>query len=74
MPRLPRKPSAPRPFGPAGAAAAALARRRDARAPRVTVRDRAGRLCVLDPSEPAAARLLEASAALLTAAAAMPDD
>jgi hypothetical protein len=74
MPRLPRKPSAPRPYGPAGAAAAALARRRDARAPRVTVRDRAGRMRVLDPSEPAAERLLEASAALLTAAAELPDD
>jgi hypothetical protein len=68
MPRLPRKPSAPRPYGAVGAAAAAIARRRDARAPRVTVRDRAGRARTLDPSEPAAERLLEAAAAVLEAA------
>jgi shikimate 5-dehydrogenase len=68
MPRLPRKPSAPRPYGAGGAAAAALARRRDARAPRVTVRDRAGRVSTLDPADPAAERLLEAAAELLAAA------
>jgi hypothetical protein len=68
MPRLPRKPSAPRPYGAVGAAAAALARRRDARAPRVTLRDRAGRVRTLDAAEPAAERLLEAAERLLDAA------
>jgi hypothetical protein len=73
MPRLPRKPTAPRPYGAVGAAAAALARRRESRAPRVTLRDRGGHLRVLDADEPAAARLLEASAALLAAATETPD-
>ena len=73
MPRLPRKPSAPRPYGAVGAAAAALARRRDARAPRVTVRDRAGRVSTLDPSDPSAERLLEAAVDLLAGAAAAED-
>jgi hypothetical protein len=68
MPRLPRKPSAPRPYGAVGAAAAALARRRDARAPRVTLRDRAGRVRTLDGDEPAAERLLAAAERLLGAA------
>ena len=68
MPRLPRKPSAPRPYGAVGAAAAALSRRRDARAPRVTLRDRAGRVSTLDPSDPTAERLLDAAAELLAAA------
>jgi hypothetical protein len=68
MPRLPRKPSAPRPYGAVGAAAAALARRRDARAPRVTLRDRAGRVRTLDAAEPAGERLLEAAERLLDAA------
>lgn len=74
MPRLPRKPSAPRPYGAVGAAAAALARRREARTPRVTLRSRDGRLRVLDVDEPAAARLLEASDALLAAAAEATDE
>jgi hypothetical protein len=69
MPRLPRKPSAPRPYGAVRGAAAAVARRREARAPRVAIRDRNGDLRVLDAGDPAAARLLEASAALLAAAA-----
>jgi hypothetical protein len=73
VPRLPRKPSAPRPYGAVGAAAAALARRRDARAPRVTVRDRSGRMRTLDPSDPSAERLLECAAAVLAAAEQVPD-
>jgi hypothetical protein len=74
MPRLPRKSSAPRPHGAVGAAAAALARRREARAPRVTLRDRGGRVRTLDPSDPAAERLLEAAAAFLAAADGAPDE
>jgi hypothetical protein len=74
MPRLPRKPTAPRPYGAVGAAAAALARRQKARAPRVTLRDRAGRTRVLEADDPAAERLLDASAALLAAAAETPDE
>ncbi|HEY7077916.1 MAG TPA: hypothetical protein VH418_21210 [Solirubrobacteraceae bacterium] len=72
-PRLPRKPSAPRPYGAVGAAAAALARRREARAPRITLRDRAGRVRTLDASDPAAERLLEAAGDLLAAAATAED-
>jgi hypothetical protein len=74
MPHLPRKPSAPRPYGAVGAAAAALARRKDARTPRVTLRDGAGRVRTLDASDPAAGRLLNAAAELLAAAAGTPDE
>jgi hypothetical protein len=69
MPRLPRKPSAPRPFGAVGAAAAALARRREARAPRITLRDGAGRSRTLAPSDSGAAPVLAAAESLLEAAA-----
>jgi hypothetical protein len=74
MPRLPRKPSAPRPHGAVGAAAAALARRRDARTPRVTLGDRFGRIRTLDPSDPVAERLLEKAAAVLAAAEHLPEE
>jgi len=69
MPRLPRKPSAPRPRGVSGAVAATLARRRQARAVRVLVRDRTGSPRVLDADEdPVARALLEAAEDLISAA------
>jgi hypothetical protein len=69
MPRNPRRPSAPRPRGAVGAVAATLARRRDARAPRVVVRDRSGQPRTLDAAEdPAATALLEAAERLISAA------
>jgi len=69
MPRLPRKPGAPRPRGVSGAVAATLARRREARAVRVVVRDRTGQPHVLDPDdEPVAKALLEAAEDLISAA------
>ena len=68
MPRLPRKPGSPRPRGVSGAVAATLARRREARAPRVVVRDESGRSRVLDPGEdPVAQELLEAAEELVSA-------
>ena len=69
MPRLPRKPSAPRPHGAVGAVAATLARRREARAPRVVVRDRTGHARALDTSEdPDGRALLEAAERLISSA------
>ncbi len=69
MPRLPRRPSGPRPRGVSGAVAATLARRRDARAPRVVVRDRTGAPRVLDASgNPVARELLAAADDLISAA------
>jgi hypothetical protein len=68
MPRLPRKPNAPRPHGPVGAVAASLARRRAARGPRVIVTDGSGVQRTLEPSDPAAAPLLEAAERLISAA------
>jgi hypothetical protein len=69
MPRLPRRPTAPRPRGVSGAVAASLRRRRDARAPRVVVRDRTGQPRVLDVSEdPLAKALIEAADDLISAA------
>jgi hypothetical protein len=69
MPRLPRRPSAPRPHGVSGAVAATLQRRRDARAPRVVIRDRTGQPHVLDPAQdPLAKALLEAADDLISAA------
>ena len=69
MPRLPKRPTAPRPRGVSGAVAATLRRRRDARAPRVVVRDRTGQPQVLDTTEDALARaLLEAADELISAA------
>jgi hypothetical protein len=69
MPRLPKRPTAPRPHGVSGAVAATLRRRRDARAPRVIVRDRTGQPQVLDTAEdPLAKALLEAADDLVSAA------
>jgi hypothetical protein len=69
MPRLPRKPGPPRVRGVSGAVAATLARRREARAPRVVVRDRDGRSHALDLGEdPVAQALLRASEDLISAA------
>ena len=68
-PRLPRRPSAPRPRGVSGAVAATLARRREARSPRVVVRDRTGQPQVLDTaSDPVAKALIEAADDLISAA------
>ena len=69
MPRLPKRPTAPRPRGVSGAVAATLARRRDARAPRVVVRDRTGQPQVLDTAEdPLAKALLDAADELISTA------
>jgi len=69
MPRLPRKPGPLRPRGVSGAVAATLARRKEARAPRVVVRDRGGRPRLLDAHEdPVAHALLKAAEDLISAA------
>jgi hypothetical protein len=69
MPRLPRRSGPPRPRGAVGAVAATLARRREARAPRVVVRDRSGRHRSLDVEhDPSGKRLLRLSEALISAA------
>jgi hypothetical protein len=69
MPRLPRKRTAPRPRGVSGAVAATLARRREARAVRVVVRDRTGQPRTLDSADdPVAKALLEAAEELISAA------
>jgi len=68
MPRLPRKPSAPRPRGAVGAMAASLARRRAAREPRVVLTDPGGHPRTLEPSDAAAAPLLDAAERLISAA------
>ena len=72
MPRLPRRsnPAGPqRPRGVAGTVAATLARRREARAARVVVRDRTGQPRALDADEdPVAKALIEAAEDLLLAA------
>ena len=71
MPRLPRRSAAgpPRPRGVAGTVAATLARRREARAARVVVRDRTGQPRVLDADQdPVAKALIEAAEDLLLAA------
>ena len=68
MPKLPRKPGSPRPRGVSGAVAATLARRREARSPRVVVRDRTGQPQVLEVGEDAVAMaLLEAAEELISA-------
>jgi len=65
MPRLPRKPGR----GVSGAVAATLARRREARAPRVVVRDGDGRPRTLAVGEDAVAEaLLQAAEDLISAA------
>ena len=72
MPRLPRRSGPARPPGQRGvsaAVAATLARRREARAARVVVRDRTGQPRVLDADEdPVAKALIEAAEDLLSAA------
>lgn len=69
MPRRPKRPTAPRPRGVSGAVAATLRRRRDARAPRVIVRDRTGQPQVLDTAEDLLAKaLLDAAEDLISAA------
>jgi hypothetical protein len=68
MARLPgRRPSAPRPYG-MGAVAAGWTRRREARAPRVTVRDAAGQPRALAADDPRGAALLAAAERVLLAA------
>ena len=54
--------------GRPGPMRSALARRRDARAPRVLVKSRGGQTRVLDPAEPAAKAALEAAEGLISAA------
>ena len=67
MARLPRRrSSAPRPYG-MGAVAAGWSRRREARAPQVTVRDAAGQPRKLTPEDPRREALLEAAERLLLA-------
>jgi hypothetical protein len=72
MPRLPRRTGAAgarRPGGVPATVAATLARRREARAIRVLVRDRTGQPRVLDAGEdPVAQALIEAAEDLISAA------
>ena len=72
MPRLPRRTGAAgarRPGGVPATVAATLARRREARAVRVVVRDRTGQPRVLDADEdPVAKALIEAADDLISAA------
>jgi hypothetical protein len=72
MPRLPRRSGAAgarNPGGVSGAVAATLARRREARAARVVVRDRTGQPRVLDTDDdPVAKALIEAAEDLISAA------
>ena len=72
MPRLPRRSGASgarRPGGVPATVAATLARRREARAARVVVRDRTGQPRALDPAEdPVAKALIEAAEDLISAA------
>ena len=51
-----------------GPVRSALARRRDARAPRVLVKSRGGQTRALDPADPGAAAAVEAAEALISAA------
>ena len=69
MPKLPRRPGPIRPRGVSAAVAATIARRREARAVRVVVRDRTGQPRALDADEdPVAKALIEAAEDLLFAA------
>ena len=69
MPKLPRRPGPIRPRGVSAAVAATIARRREARAARVVVRDRTGQPRALDADEdPVAKALIEAAEDLLFAA------
>jgi hypothetical protein len=51
-----------------GPVRSALARRRDARAPRVLVRSHGGQMRALDPGDPGAKAALDAAEALISAA------
>jgi hypothetical protein len=62
-----RRPKVSRPRGTVGAVVASLARRRAAREPRVVLTERGGHLRALEPEDPAAAPLVEAAEALLSA-------
>jgi hypothetical protein len=64
---MPRKPSAPRPRGAVGAIGASIARRKAAREPRVVLTDKGGQPRTLEPTDPAAAPLLDAAERLLAA-------
>jgi hypothetical protein len=70
MPRVPRRSTDPRGRGGAvGALTATLARRREARAPRVIVRDETGQPRALDVAhDPSATTLLALTDALISAA------
>jgi len=69
MPKLPRRSGPARPRGVSAAVAATIARRREARAARVVVRDRTGQPRELDADEdPVAKALIEAAEDLLSAA------
>ena len=69
MARLPRRPGPAGPRGVSAAVAATIARRREARAARVVVRDRTGQPRELDADEdPVAKALIEAAEDLLSAA------
>ena len=72
MPRLPKRTGAAgarRPGGVPATVAATLARRREARATRVVVRDRTGQPRVLEADEdPVAKALIEAAEDLISAA------
>ena len=69
MPWLPRRPGAARGRTVSGAVAATLARRRQARAPRIVVRDGTGQPRALDAvGDPVAEALIEAAEDLISAA------
>jgi hypothetical protein len=72
MPRIPRRTGAAgarKPGGVSGAVAATLARRREARAARVVIRDTTGQPRALDTGEdPVAKALIEAAEELISAA------
>jgi hypothetical protein len=65
---MPRKPKPPAPRGAVSAVAASLARRKAAREPRVVLTEPGGHPRTLEPSDPAAAPLLEAAERLISAA------
>jgi len=68
MPRLPRRPGPARGRSVSGAVAATLARRREARAPRVVVRDGTGQPRALEAAgDPVAEALIEAAEDLISA-------
>jgi hypothetical protein len=69
MPRLPRRPKPTRSRGVSAAVADTIARRREARAARVLIRDKTGQPRELDAAEdPVAKALIEAAEDLVSAA------